>query len=230
MNWNVVVLLFVAAVSLHNLEEAIYLPEWSKSLQFRAVAIDAGEFRFAVVALTLVALVLAALSMAGDVLADYALCGYALAMGLNVFMPHLAATVYLRRYAPGAATGLILILPTSFLLLDATLRRGRIDEKIFVWSGPLTVVAMAASIPLLWRLARFFSRRREHQLNRLETLSSLAVRAMASPISGAMVMTRMFLATRMASVGKIVSVTTSSLSFDAEMRATAPPDSTPWVI
>ena len=66
--------------------------------------------------------------------------------------------------------------------------------------------------------------------NRLETLSSLAVWAIASPIGGAMEITRILLATRTASVGAIVSVTTSSFSREAAMRATAPPDNTPWVI
>ena len=56
------------------------------------------------------------------------------------------------------------------------------------------------------------------------------MRAIASPISGAIEMTRMLRATRTASVGAIVSVSTSSLSCEAAMRATAPPDSTPWVI
>src|SRR5579863_1517607 len=68
------------------------------------------------------------------------------------------------------------------------------------------------------------------QSNRTETLSSLAMRAIASPINGAIEMTRMFRATRTASVGAIVSVSTNSLSLEAAMRATAPPDRTPWVI
>src|SRR5947199_5418247 len=68
------------------------------------------------------------------------------------------------------------------------------------------------------------------QSNRLETLSSLAVRAIASPISGPIDSVRIFSATRTASVGWIVSVTTSSFRCEAEMRATAPPESTPCVI
>jgi len=47
------------------------------------------------------------------------------------------------------------------------------------------------------------------------------MRAIASPISGAIEMTRMFRATRTASVGAIVSVSTSSLSCEAAMRAPA---------
>ena len=40
----------------------------------------------------------------------------------------------------------------------------------------------------------------------------------------------MFGASRTASVGWIESVITSSFSCEAAMRATAPPDSTPWVM
>ena len=40
----------------------------------------------------------------------------------------------------------------------------------------------------------------------------------------------MLRAARTASVGWIESVITSSLSCEAVMRATAPPDSTPWVM
>ena len=40
----------------------------------------------------------------------------------------------------------------------------------------------------------------------------------------------MFSATRTASVGWIESVITSSFRWEAVTRATAPPDSTPWLI
>ena len=58
----------------------------------------------------------------------------------------------------------------------------------------------------------------------------VAVRPIASPIRVAIESTRMLRATRTASVGWIESVMTSSFSREAVMRATAPPDSTPWVM
>src|SRR5690242_140246 len=70
----------------------------------------------------------------------------------------------------------------------------------------------------------------EAQSNRLETDSSAAVRAIASPIRVAIESTRMLPATRTASVGWMESVITSSLRREAVTRATAPPDSTPWVM
>ena len=68
------------------------------------------------------------------------------------------------------------------------------------------------------------------QWNKLETDFSLEVREMASPMSGAMERTRILCDTRTASVGMIESVITSVFRAEAEMRATAPPESTPWVI
>src|SRR5712691_1148742 len=68
------------------------------------------------------------------------------------------------------------------------------------------------------------------QSNRLETDSSVAVRPIASPISVAIDMTLMLEAVFTSSVGWIESVMTSSLSREPEMRAMAPPDSTPCVM
>ena len=69
------------------------------------------------------------------------------------------------------------------------------------------------------------------QSNRLDTDFSSAVRLIASPSSVAIETTRMLRARRARrSVGSIESVITSSRSFEAVMRATAPPDRTPWVM
>ena len=53
---------------------------------------------------------------------------------------------------------------------------------------------------------------------------------MASPMRLATESVRILRATLTAWVGWIESVMTSSLSRDAVMRATAPPERTPWVI
>ncbi len=68
------------------------------------------------------------------------------------------------------------------------------------------------------------------QSNRLETDFSSAVRRIASPNRVAMETTRIFRALSIAAVDSIESVITSSFKREAVMRATAPPDKTPWVI
>ena len=112
----------------------------------------AAEFRFAVAALTLLAYGCAAWASAGGAIGAYLICGYALAMALNVFAPHLAATVAMRRYAPGTATAVLFVLPVSISLLSEAARQDRIAPSVFLWSGPLTVLAILAAIPGLFRM------------------------------------------------------------------------------
>ena len=67
-------------------------------------------------------------------------------------------------------------------------------------------------------------------LEEWSTARLAAVRPIASAIRPAIEMVRMFGALLTASVGRIESVMTSSLSRDEAMRAAAPPDNTPWVM
>ncbi len=76
------------------------------------------------------------------------------------------------------------------------------DRQDFLtdWS---VIVPAGARVKQPWSRTRQNQRRPKwrRQSKSTETLSSLAMRAIASPISGAIEMTRMFLATRTASVG-----------------------------
>jgi hypothetical protein len=148
--------LFALAITLHNLEEALWLPRWSQSAGRWHRAVAAGEFRFAVGVLTALAYVAAGLSaVAGKESAGaYFIAGYALAMLMNVLFPHLLATLILRRYAPGTATALLLNLPITVLLLYQGLQEGYIRLSTFMWAGPLVVAAILGMIPLLFAIGR----------------------------------------------------------------------------
>ncbi len=154
-------LAFCVAVTLHNLEEAIYLPAWSARAGRFHVAVGAEEFRFAVGLLTALAWIVAgaALWAGKDSVAAYLLCGYALAMVANVVVPHLAACVALRAYAPGTATALAFNLPAGALVMHVGLREGYIAFARFVWVGPAVALALAAAIPLLFALGRRLARK-----------------------------------------------------------------------
>jgi hypothetical protein len=80
------------------------------------------------VILTLLAALFAVFAIHRNEIGIYLLCGYALAMALNVFLPHVAATIALRRYAPGTATALLFNLPVCVMLLVAA---GR--EQLVSW-------------------------------------------------------------------------------------------------
>jgi len=156
MNFITLAWLFALAITIHNLEEAIWLPGWSQNAGRWHRRVDAGEFRFAVSVLTVLAYMAAALTAVSgkDSAGAYLIAGYALAMLLNVVFPHVVATVVLRRYAPGTATALLLNLPVTALLLNQAFHEEYIHLRKFAWMGPLVVVCIMASIPLLFALGR----------------------------------------------------------------------------
>jgi hypothetical protein len=84
----------------------------------------------------------------------YFIAGYALAMVLNVVIPHLAATITLHTYAPGTATALLLNLPLGGWLVYRSLLEGYVEPTLFAVFGPITVLSIVASIPLLFAAGR----------------------------------------------------------------------------
>lgn len=82
------------------------------------------------------------------------MAGYALAMVLNVFVPHLAATVLTRRYMSGTGTAVCLNLPLGLLYLHQAVASRSIGLSTFCWTGPLVVLGMAALLPGLFAVGR----------------------------------------------------------------------------
>ena len=145
--------LFPLAITIHNMEEAIWLPEWSRYAGRFHRQVEKIEFRFAVCVLTILAWTITYLSVTGgkQSIGVYLLCAYSLAMLINVFIPHLAATLLLRRYAPGLVTGLVLNLPVCLLILSAAFRQDYITLNSFLISSITFIAALIGIIPLLFR-------------------------------------------------------------------------------
>jgi len=152
--------LFTFAVLVHNAEEALLLPEWSRRSGRWRRPVEGGPFRFAVTVLSLLLVVVAAAAALSRprTLPAYLLCGYAFAMAVNALVPHLAATVALRRYMPGTATGLLLNLPLALLLLRQAWRSGWVEHGTLVWAAPVVALALLAAIPLLFAIGRGLTR------------------------------------------------------------------------
>jgi hypothetical protein len=160
MDFETLAWIFAGAVSLHNLEEALLSPDWSRSAGRWRVPAGDFEFRFAVLVLAVLAFACAWATSIHNAVGAYAICGYALAMLINAFVPHAAATLILQRYTPGTATALCLILPSAILLLRQALIEQRIELSLFLWTGPLTSLALAFSIPVLFNIGRWLQRGR----------------------------------------------------------------------
>lgn len=148
--------LFVAFVLLHNAEEALWLLRWSESAGRWHRVVGATEFRFAVFALSLllVAFGVAALIFGQHSFAAYLFFGYTFAMAANALIPHLAASLVLRKYMPGTATGLLLVLPFGATLLHRAIQESWVQPAILIWVAPAVSLSLILAIPILFRLGR----------------------------------------------------------------------------
>jgi hypothetical protein len=144
--------LFALGVVTHNIEEAVLFPalsvrfgRWYASLRPRA-------FRFAAIVLSAVVLAAALLASLGGArsVGAYLITGYAFAMVLNAFVPHVMATIALRAYVPGTATALLLNLPLGSWLLYRSFVEGYVQPTAFAIVGPVIILSLLASIPLLF--------------------------------------------------------------------------------
>jgi hypothetical protein len=112
-------LLFPLALLLHNIEEAIWLPEWSAYAGKYHRKVDPHSFYFALISVTVLAFLSTALILVFPETAFFrwAYYGFLAAMMINIVAPHLLATIALRRYTPGLITGAFMIWPVDGLLI-----------------------------------------------------------------------------------------------------------------
>ena len=150
---NLILWLFPLAVSLHNLEEGLGFPHYATKFKpWQHVGVRA--FRFALVVLAVLAFVTARLAELGGPrsVGTYLHAGYMLAMLLNVFFPHLAASLALRRRMPGVITAVLIILPLTLTGIITGFRNGWLEPLPFSLYGASVTAALLLSLPLLFRL------------------------------------------------------------------------------
>lgn len=151
-------LLFLLGFSLHNLEEAIWLPDWSKQAKRFHKPVSKNEFYFAVICVTAIGYLITfqyfilRYTRLEDV-SKYIYLGFILMMVVNVVFPHLVATIGLRQYAPGTITGLFLNLPIGIYILHREIHTS--DEILFtVFTGILVILAILLLIRFGFRFGK----------------------------------------------------------------------------
>ncbi len=140
---------WVAAIAetLHNVEEAIWLPGWSRTSGVWHPPVGAFEFRFADAVVTLLFYAVIYFFWKRGTAASRCLLGGVLVVILfNVLVPHLAATIATARYAPGVVTGILLNVPVTVFLLRRGLSDGIFSPRMLA-VGTAAVAALA--LPLL---------------------------------------------------------------------------------
>ncbi|HTY00065.1 MAG TPA: HXXEE domain-containing protein [Bacteroidota bacterium] len=152
---------FPLAFSIHNLEEAIWLPAYSKSAGKFHKPVGTFEFVFALVVITLLAVIITLLFFlkGRQSIACYLFFAYNFGMLINVFFPHIIATIALRRYCPGLGTGILLLAPTTIYLLQYGYRNEYILFPTFWLVTIPFAVVVVGSLPLLFRIGRWLQQR-----------------------------------------------------------------------
>ncbi len=114
-------LLFLLAFVLHNMEEAIWMPEWFKKIKHpQHFGLRKKRFRVALVLITLFAYGLTYFYFAdnGDSgTIRYLYLGFVFIAGMNAFFPHLLGTIYYKKYVPGTVTSCVFTLPLSLYIV-----------------------------------------------------------------------------------------------------------------
>lgn len=154
---------FPLVITLHNLEEAIWLPKWSKYARQFHKPVGTNEFYFAVISVTILAYLSSFLALAFPSiwLWKYIFHGFLGAMILNTFVPHLVSTIILRRYSPGLATGLFLLVPINSFILYQSVVSGSVTLFNLILSVFIVAAILLSLLPLLFKIGRMVTKQVE---------------------------------------------------------------------
>lgn len=148
------VVFFCLAITLHNIEEAIWLPKWSQQSSRFQKPVTTSEFHFAVIFITILAYLSAFsfLYMPESDFAKWIFIGFLGSMIFNAIFPHLIATVVMKKYAPGLLTGLLLNIPINSLVIYRMFLNDLIIWKELILSTFVVGMILLALIPFLFKV------------------------------------------------------------------------------
>ena len=143
---------FCLAITLHNVEEALWLPEWSQSGSSFQQPVTANEFHFAVFIITVFDYVMSFLYVRFPKinLLKWAFIGFLGSMVFNAIFPHLLATIVMKTYAPGVVTGILLNIPINTIILYKLYKSNVVTKKEIVISTVVVGILLLAMIPVLF--------------------------------------------------------------------------------
>jgi len=146
--------LFPIAVTLHNGEEAIWMPGWAArhAAQLPVQPPGGATIRFGLVLLTFLAYAVTYLSdrKGRESIWAYLLFGGAAAMLLNVFVPHVLATLIFRSYTPGVVTAVLINFPVMTILAIRMIREGWVSGWKALAFAVFVPAGLAGTVPALF--------------------------------------------------------------------------------
>ncbi len=144
-------LIFLLGFTIHNIEESIWLPEWSKHAKKFHEPVERNQFIFGVIIVTIIGYLVTVAEIIDNTpgsIFTYIYLGFIGMMGLNTILPHLAATILLKKYAPGLITALLLNLPLSIIIIARYIESGINVYYLIIAIMAITVITLALLKPL----------------------------------------------------------------------------------
>jgi hypothetical protein len=144
-------LIFLLGFTIHNIEESVWLPEWSKHAKKFHEPVERNQFIFAVIIVTIIGYLVTVVEIIDNTTGSafsYIYLGFIGMMGLNTMLPHLAATILLKKYAPGLITALLLNLPLSIIIIARYIVAGINIYFLIIAILAFTVLTLSLLKPL----------------------------------------------------------------------------------
>ncbi len=147
-SYKLTAILFGIGVTLHNLEEAMFLADWSRSHLKPWFEPDRKIYW----ALTSLVSVVIWIPIVGVCVSNEssgfqnALSGFALAMAINAVLPHLVISLAKHSYSPGLGTGMLFNLPLGVLLIHEQLSDRAISPVEFWRAAILYALLLAVGV------------------------------------------------------------------------------------
>ena len=144
-SYKLTAILFGIGVTLHNLEEAMFLVDWSRS-QLRLWFEPNPKIYWVLTSLVSVVIWIPVVGVCvskESASFQSALSGFALAMAINAVLPHLVISLVTHSYSPGVGTGMLFNLPLGALLIHGQLSERAISPVEFWRSAVLYALLLA---------------------------------------------------------------------------------------
>lgn len=143
--YKLTAILFGVGVTLHNLEEAVYLPGWFRS-NLKLLFEPNGKIYWVLTSLVSIVIwipiVGVCISPDGSRF-QTVLSGFALVMVINSVIPHLALTLIKHSYSPGTGTAMLFNLPLGVLLIREQLNAVTISHA-YIWRDAVLYALLLA--------------------------------------------------------------------------------------
>lgn len=152
---HLVLWLIPILLAVHNVEEALFIGRWLENTKLPIrLPIRTSQFAAATIILIIGGFVITffAVTESQSGFWFYAVVAIQAIMFINAFLPHIAATLWFRKYQPGVATAVLFNIPFSLYFFQRVISSESFTRSgllLLLLAAPIATVVLARSALLL---------------------------------------------------------------------------------